>query len=74
LKVGDEPVKEVGPMVDAVAREIMEPLEHVLSYYNREIHRHYVLHCPGGLGHRQVDGQPALGIQLGLILVDIVDL
>lgn len=71
LKVGEEPVTEVRPVVDAVARKMTEPLERVLPLYNRDIRYHDVLRRPSVLGNHGVNDQPPTWVFLGLVLVNV---
>jgi hypothetical protein len=51
-----------------------EPLQLVLPQDNGQVHRHHVLHCPGGPCSSRVDSQPATRVLLSLVLVDVGDL
>jgi hypothetical protein len=71
LKVHDKPMTEVVPIVEAVARKMLEPLQCILPEDDGQVRCHDILHYSSGLGSDCVDSQPAARILLGLGLVDV---
>jgi hypothetical protein len=48
LEIRDNPVAEVGLIVDAMARKVLEPLQCILPEDDGQVHYHDVLCCPDG--------------------------
>jgi hypothetical protein len=74
LEIHNNPVAEIGPVIDAMARKMSEQLQCILPKNNGLVRCHDVLHCSGGPRGSRIDGQPATWIFLGLVLVDVQDL
>jgi hypothetical protein len=73
LEVRDKPVTKISPIVDAVLRQMPEPLQCVVPQNDGNVSCHDVFCCPSSLGSGCIDGQPTPWVLLGLILVDVGD-
>jgi hypothetical protein len=71
LEVHNKPIEEVVPVVDAVVKEMSEPLKHVLTEHNWQVRCDDILRCPSNLGGHGLDDQTVARVLLGLIFVDV---
>lgn len=74
LEIHDKPTAEVVPVVDAVSRQVSEPLQRVLPQDNGQVHCHDIFRRPSGSTSGHVDDQPPTWVLLGFIFVEIGDL
>jgi hypothetical protein len=74
LELCDKSATEIPPIVDAVSRQVPEPLQCVLPQNDGQVRCHDILRCPSSLGDGCIDDQPAPQVLLRLIFVDVGDL
>jgi hypothetical protein len=67
-------VVEVGPVVDAMARKMSKPMQCILPENDGQVRCHDVLYCSDSPCDSCIDGQLAIRMMLGLVLVDVRDL
>jgi hypothetical protein len=67
LKVYDKLATKVVPVIDAVARKMLEPLQRVLPKDNGQVRYYDVLRSPSGPGSSCVDANQSLGSCLARI-------
>jgi hypothetical protein len=48
LEICDKPLAEVGPVIDALLRKVLEPLQRILPENNGKVCYHDVLYRPSG--------------------------